>query len=304
VLVDAAGVRYSWPPIHRVLRRAGVPVARFLPITSGRGLAFFNLRNHRKILVADGRVAFCGGMNVRDRHLVDSGSRWPTRDVQFRLEGPVVGQVQEAFAEDWAFVTGEVLEGAAWHPPLADAGPSAARVLTGGPDDDFEVTRNVLLGAIAAATESVAIVTPYFLPDQAMIAALAVAALRGVRVDIVLPAHGNIPLVRWATPALLWQVLAPGCRVFLSPAPFDHAKLLVVDRSWTMFGSTNWDPRSLRLNFELDVECYDPALAAAVEDLVAERRGSSRRVTLAEVNARPLAVKLRDGLARLLSPYL
>jgi cardiolipin synthase len=92
--------------------------------------------------------------------------------------------------------------------------------------------------------------------------------------------------------------------VFLSPAPFDHAKLLVVDRSWTMFGSTNWDPRSLRLNFELDVECYDPALAAAVEDLVAQRRDGSRRVTLAEVNARPLPVKLRDGLARLLSPYL
>src|SRR5512145_3273757 len=134
VLVDAAGVRYSWPPIHRVLHRAGVPAARFLPITSGRGLAFFNLRNHRKILVADGRVAFCGGMNVRDRHVVGSGSRWPTRDVQFRLEGPVVGQVQEAFAEDWAFVTGEVLEGPAWHPPLADAGPIAARVLTGGPD--------------------------------------------------------------------------------------------------------------------------------------------------------------------------
>jgi cardiolipin synthase len=304
VLVDAAGVRYSWPPIHRVLGRAGVPVARFLPITSGRGLAFFNLRNHRKILVADGRVAFCGGMNVRDRHVVSSGSRWPTRDVQFRLEGPVVGQVQEAFAEDWAFVTREVLEGPAWHPALEDAGSTAARVLTGGPDDDFEVTRNVLLGAISAATESVAIVTPYFLPDQAMIGALAVAALRGVRVDIVLPAHGNIPLVRWATPALLWQVLAPGCRVFLSPAPFDHAKLLVVDRSWTMFGSTNWDPRSLRLNFELDVECYDPALAAAVDDLVAERRSASRRVTLAEMNGRPLAVKLRDGVARLFSPYL
>jgi len=304
VLVDAAGVRYSWPPIHRVLRRAGVPVARFLPITSGPGLAFFNLRNHRKVLVADGRVAFCGGMNIRDRHLVGSASRWATRDVQFRLEGPVVGQLQEAFAEDWAFVTREVLDGPAWHPALGETGPTAARVLTGGPDDDFEVTRNVLLGAISAATQSVAIVTPYFLPDQAMIAALAVAALRGVRVDIVLPAHGNIPLVRWATPALLWQVLKPGCQVFLSPVPFDHAKLLVVDRSWTMFGSSNWDLRSLRLNFELDVECYDPALAAAVDDLVAGRRNGSRRITLAEVNGRPLAVKLRDAVARLFSPYL
>jgi len=304
VLVDAAGVRYSWPPIHRVLRRAGVPVARFLPITSGPGLAFFNLRNHRKVLVADGRVAFCGGMNIRDRHVVAPRSRWATRDVQFRLEGPVVGQLQEAFAEDWVFVTRELLDGPAWYPSLADAGPIAARVLTGGPDGDFEVTHNVLLGAISAATESVAIVTPYFLPDQAMIAALAMAALRGVRVDIVLPAHGNIPLVRWATPALLWQVLRPGCRVFFSPAPFDHAKLLVVDRAWTMFGSTNWDPRSLRLNFELDVECYDPALAAAVEDLVAERRGASRRLTLAEVDGRPLPVRLRDGVARLLSPYL
>ena len=304
VLVDAAGVRYSWPPIHRVLRRTGVAVARFLPITSGRGLAFFNLRNHRKILVADGRVAFCGGMNIRERHVIGSATRAATRDVQFRVEGPVVGQLQEAFAEDWAFVAGELLDGPAWYPSPADAGPTAARVLTGGPDDDFEVTRNVLLGALAAATEAVAIVTPYFLPDQAMIAALAGAALRGVRVDIVLPARGNIPLVRWATPALLWQVLAPGCRVFLSPAPFDHAKLLVVDRAWTMFGSTNWDPRSLRLNFELDVECYDPALAAAVDELVAERISGSRRITLAEVDGRALPVRLRDGVARLLAPYL
>ena len=99
-------------------------------------------------------------------------------------------------------------------------------------------------------------------------------------------------------------MLAPGCRVFLSPAPFDHAKLMVVDRAWTMFGSTNWDPRSLRLNFELDVECYDATLAATVDDLVAERRGGSREITLAEVDGRPLPIRLRDGVARLFSPYL
>ncbi len=304
VLVDSAGVYYSWPPVHLVLRRAGVPVARFLPITTGAGLAFFNLRNHRKLLVVDGRVAFCGGMNIRDRHVVGAGSPVATRDVQFRLEGPVIAQLLEAFVEDWSFTAGEALEGPAWKSEASPAGPTTARALTDGPDDDFEVIRQLLLGALAAARESVEIVTPYFLPDPSMIAALAVTALRGVRVDIVIPARGNIPLVRWATPALLWQVLGPGCRVFLSPAPFDHAKLMVVDRTWTMFGSTNWDPRSLRLNFELDVECYDPALAARVAHLVAERRQESRELTLADVDGRPLPVRLRDGVARLLSPYL
>lgn len=304
VLVDGAGVRYSWPPIHRELHRGGIPVARFLPMTSGAGLAFFNLRNHRKVLVVDGRAAFCGGMNIRDRHIVGSAAPGATRDVQFRLEGPVVGQLQEAFAEDWAFVTGEALEGPLWHPATTTAGTTAARVLTGGPDDDFEVIRTVLIGALAAARESVAIVTPYFLPDPAMIAALAVTALRGIRIDILLPAHGNIPLVRWATPALLWQVVQPGCRVYLSPPPFDHAKLLVVDRAWTLFGSTNWDPRSLRLNFELDVECHDPVLASTVDDLIADRRRGSRELTLAELDGRSLPWRLRDGVARLLSPYL
>lgn len=304
VLVDGAGARYSRPAIHGVLRRAHVPVARFLPVLSGRGFVFNNLRNHRKILVVDGRLGFSGGMNIRDLHIVGAGPRHATRDVQFRLAGPVVRQLQEVFAEDWAFVTRETLDGPAWYPDLAPAGPTAARVLSDGPDDDFEVVRSVLLGALAAARESVAIVTPYFLPDQSMIAALAVTALRGVRVDIVLPAHGNVTLVRWATSALLWQVLGPGCRVYLSPAPFDHAKLFVVDRSWVLLGSTNWDSRSLRLNFEVDVECHDPGFAAVVDDLVAERRRASREITLRDVDGRPLAVRLRDGMARLLSPYL
>ena len=304
VLVDAAGARYSRPAIHRVLRQAGVPAARFLPMTIGRGLPFNNLRNHRKILIVDGRIGFTGGMNIRDLHIVGAGPRHATRDVQFRIAGPVVRQLQEVFAEDWAFVTREVLDGPAWYPELALAGPTAARVLSDGPDDDFEVARSVLLGALAAARESVAIVTPYFLPDQSMIGALAVTALRGVRVDIVLPAHGNISLVRWATSALLWQLLGPGCRVHLSPAPFDHAKLFVVDRAWVLLGSTNWDPRSLRLNFEVDVECHDPVFAALVDDLVAERRQASREIKLQDMDGRPLAARLRDGVARLLSPYL
>jgi cardiolipin synthase len=150
----------------------------------------------------------------------------------------------------------------------------------------------------------VRIVTPYFLPDAGLITALSVAAMRGVAVDVVLPSRGNLPLVQWAQTAQLWQVLDRGCRVWTTPPPFDHTKLMVVDSAWTLFGSANWDPRSLRLNFELDVECYDPDLAARAEALAEARIARAHEVTLAVVDARPLRVKLRDGAARLLSPYL
>jgi len=304
VLIDDVGVRYNFPPVHWALRRHGVPVARFLPIVSKALLAFFNLRTHRKLLVVDGTVAFAGGMNIAGNNVLADAPRRPVKDTHFRIRGPVVRQLQDAFAEDWEFVTGEVLEGSAWYPPVTQAGTTPARAITAGPDLDFEVMRNVLLGAIAAARHSIRIATPYFLPDTATIAALGVAALRGVRVDIVLPQRGNIPVAHWASRALLWQVLAPGCHVYLSPKPFDHSKLFVIDRSWALFGTTNWDPRSLRLNFELDIECYDDDFAGRMDGLIQERKAHAWEYTLADADGRPLWKRIRDGSARLLSPYL
>jgi cardiolipin synthase len=137
-----------------------------------------------------------------------------------------------------------------------------------------------------------------------MIAALGVAALRGVRVDIVLPEKVNIPMVEWAAMAQLWQVLRPGCRVYLTPLPFDHTKLMVVDREWVLFGSSNWDPRSLRLNFEYNLECYDRALAARLDAIIDAKIAEARPEDRARIEGRPLPVRLRDGLTRLLSPYL
>jgi cardiolipin synthase len=177
-------------------------------------------------------------------------------------------------------------------------------VITDGPDLDFDALRTVILGALASARESVRIMTPYFLPDAGMLGALRVAALRGVQVDVLLPRRSNIRLVQWACMAQLAQVLERGCRVFLSEPPFDHGKLMVVDDCWSLVGSSNWDPRSLRLNFELNVECYDPELATALGRLVDSRIGASKQLTQEEVEARPLPIQLRDGLARLLSPYL
>lgn len=304
VLIDDVGVRYTVPPVHWALRRAGVTVALFLPIISSTGLAFFNLRTHRKVLVVDGTLAFAGGMNIQARNIHATRPRHPVRDVHFRIAGPVVSQLQVAFAEDWAFATRELLEGPRWFPPVAQAGTIAARAITGGPDLDFEVMRSVLLAAISSARSSIRIVTPYFLPDAPTIAALSTAALRGVRVDIVLPERGNVALAQWASRATLWQVLRPGCHVHLSPAPFDHSKLFAIDRSWALVGTTNWDSRSLRLNFELDVEAYDEEFAAVIDDLIREKIARSREFTLAEADGRPFVTRVRDGFARLLSPYL
>ena len=195
VLVDAAGTRYSWPPITHRLRQGQIPFAKFLPASPLQPwrLATINLRNHRKILVIDGHTAFTGGMNIRHGNVLGDQPRSPVRDLHFRLEGPIVGRLQEAFANDWAFTTGETLRDERWFPELQESGTVIARVIIDGPDADFEKLRWTLLAALADAQTSVQILTPYFLPDQALITALNLAALRGVRVDILLPEKNNLP---------------------------------------------------------------------------------------------------------------
>jgi cardiolipin synthase len=150
----------------------------------------------------------------------------------------------------------------------------------------------------------VQILTPYFLPDPALISALNLAALRGVRVDIILPAKNNLRVVHWASRALWWQVLERGCHLWLTPPPFDHSKLMIVDGHWVLLGSANWDARSLRLNFELNVECYGRGFAQEMETVIAKKMSAAREVTLAEADGRSLPARLRDATARLFSPYL
>ena len=304
VLIDAMGIRYSWPTILRTLRHEGVRHARFLPALAVWHLMSMNLRTHRKILVADGRLGFTGGMNIRVGHCLRRHPRSPVQDIHFRVRGPVVTQLQEVFADDWLFTTGESLRGDAWFPKPEMAGQVLARGVPDGPDEDFEKLRWTLLGALSIARYSVRIVTPYFLPDPAVVSALNLAAMRGVRVDIILPAKSNLRVVRWASRAMWWQVLEHGCRIWLTPPPFDHSKLMIVDGCWVLLGSANWDARSLRLNFEYNLECYDMDLARQLKELVEIKRKAAHLVTLQEMDGRPLPVRLRDGIARLLTPYL
>jgi cardiolipin synthase len=306
VLIDGVGARYSRPRMTRLLRQRGVPVAEFLTPTLPFANPYFNLRNHRKILVVDGERAFTGGMNIREGclHDLEPPPRFRVQDLHVAIEGPVVEQVFAVAAVDWHFTTGERLDGEAWSIDGRPAGEVEARVIPVSPDEDFATLGATLHGALSVARERVCLVTPYFLPDQVLIAAIQLAALRGVRVDIVLPERGNLLFVQWASMAQLGQVLDDDCWVWLSPPPFDHSKIMVVDREWSLLGSANWDARSLRLNFEIDVECYDRALAERLEALVERKIAASRRIEREELERRPLPVKLRDGVARLFAPYL
>jgi cardiolipin synthase len=306
VLIDAAGARYSWPTIIGKLHQEKIPCARFLPssLLAPWRVATINLRNHRKIMAIDGRIAFTGGMNIRYGNLIAQKPKRPVQDLQFRIAGPAVTQLQEAFANDWAFTTGETLVGETWFPELEETGDCVARVIADGPDADFEKLRWTLLAALAEAQKSVRILTPYFLPDTAIITALNLAALRGVHVDIILPAKNNLPFVHWASRSMWWQVLERGCRVWLTPPPFDHSKLMIVDSHWVLLGSANWDVRSLRLNFELNVECFGRNFAHQAEQILARKIQNAHEVTLAEVDRRSLPGKLRDAAVRLFSPFL
>ena len=193
----------------------------------------------------DGNIGFTGGLNIDERF--DSRTRPEDccHDLHFRIEGPIVDTFREVFADDWAFRTGELLDGAAWKSNPSQRGKVHARGVIDGPDNNLDSLFFAYLGAIDCARESVAIVTPYFLPNDALVAALSSAALRGVAVDIYLPKVSNMTLVQWACTAMLWQVLERQCKVWSVPPPFDHSKLMIVDRQYGLIGSGNWDERSL-----------------------------------------------------------
>lgn len=300
VLIDGIGGGYFHSGTYNRLHEAGVPVDRFLHSYVPWKTPFLNLRNHRKLMVVDGRISFTGGINIGHENLLATNPRHPVRDTHFRIEGPVVEQLTEAFADDWLYETGERLLDDAWFPNLYPVGEAIARVITSGPDEDLEQIEFAMLHAISCARRSIRVVTPYFVPPDLLTTALGLAAMRGITVDLVVPEHSNHIVLDWARRAPLRTLLEAGCRVWLLPPPFDHSKLMMIDEAWSLIGSANWDTRSFRLNFELNVEIQDEAFARTL----AEVASNGRLLTLAEIERASLPQRLRDNAARLMQPYL
>ncbi len=304
VIVDGIGGGYILTRAVRTLKRAGIKSKSFMHTFVPWRMSYVNMRYHKKILVADGVIGFTGGMNIGDKNLNTENNKAKIQDLHFKIEGPVVMHLSSAFAEDWLFLTGESLISKIWFPKQTRQGETVARGIASGPDENNEKLQWTMTGAIGRARRSVHIVTPYFLPDQRVVAALILAALRGVEVNLVIPEKTNHRYIDRASWAQYDQLLEVGCKIYHTPRPFDHSKLMVIDENWALVGSTNWDARSMRLNFEYNIELYDPDFVPELVALIEEKIKISKKVTLDAVHKRSFMRKITDGGLRLMQPYL
>lgn len=295
VLLDGVGNGFFRSRIYRQLRRGGVDVERFLHSFWPWRIPLLNLRNHRKILVVDGNLGFTGSMNL---------GRVKNLETHFQITGPVTSQFTGAFEQDWIFAGGEALP-KSFHPiDQGNAGAILARGIESGPIYKKERLRWMILGALGAASKRIRIVTPYFIPDRGLLSGLVLAALKGVEVEIILPKKSNYPFADWASNKQIEDLLRAGCHIYHRPNLFDHSKLMTIDGKWALLGSSNWDARSLRLNFEFDLECENVAFVEKLDACIDARRTNCAKIDIKTLMQRSIFKKLRDSCARLLLPYL
>ncbi|WP_299262509.1 cardiolipin synthase [uncultured Psychrosphaera sp.] len=310
VLLDSIGIGYSWHKSSRALKKMGVKAVSFLPAISLSSIRFINLRNHRKILCVDGKVAYVGGMNISGDNLVESATH-PINDIQFKISGPVIDQISQVFIEDWYFTTNELIEFPSYkvssdtnlQQDKTDT-PVLARVIEDGPDENHNKIRWTLINALACAQKSVKIMTPYFIPDQTLMNCLHSVAMRGVSVEIIVPQHSDISFVDWIMEANFSRVMAHGIQIYKNNSPFEHSKITMIDDVWSFIGSSNWDSRSMELNFEINLECFDEDLNKQLTDFFIVKKQNSSLITQADVDKVSVPRKIRNNLFRLFSPYV
>lgn len=302
VLVDGVGALYSRRKPWKILEEKGVKTTRFRPPSLIPPRFGINLRSHRKVLVCD-NIGFTGGMNIADDDAfrLDPDAPHHIQDVQFKCEGPIVNQLRRAFLLNWGFCAGQITKLA----PIDAGAPGSAhcRVIVDGPGKDGDALLDVVCAAVNMARESIRIMTPYFLPPAPLTAALRSAGQRGADVRVVLPAKNNLAYMNWAMERIIPDLLRANVRVWYQKPPFAHTKLMTVDGFYTLLGSANMDSRSLLLNFELEMEVYDPAFHDQIAGFINSRIATGRELTMEYFKNMSLPAKLRNSASWIFSPY-
>ena len=305
LVADAAGSR----PLFRSsvvaeLGRVGVDVVAALPVRLWRRkLSRLDLRNHRKIAVIDGRLAYTGSHNiVVEDYGHKRAGKWV--DLSARFTGPVVAQLQATFLDDWIFETGVQVEGEDLFPPATATGQVAAQVVPTGPSHEAETFRRVLLAALNTARRKIVMTTPYLVPDEATMTALGMAVERGAEVTMLVPAKSDHPLVAAAGRFYYEPLMDMGVSMYQFHGGLLHAKTITVDDAFALLGSANIDIRSFYLNFEINVLLYGPDVTAELRFVQQAYLAQSRRISPQQWRQRGSVVQFAEGVAALASPLL
>lgn len=289
---------------YRELKEAGVQVKSFLALTLPFVSENINFRNHRKIVVIDGKLGYLGGMNIAERY--GAGLPWgPWRDTHLRVEGPAVAELQTAFLCDWRFSTGELLAEARYYPPCDPAGNTLMQIISSGPMDEWHVAMQGLVRLISNARHYVYIQSPYFIPTESVMLAMKNAALAGVDIRVMIPWRGDRgSLVSLASKSYVLEALTAGVGMYFYKKGFLHSKTVVSDDAFTTIGSTNVDVRSYLLDFEINAYLYDRDLALQMKMAFLRDEEDAERADLQKWAKRPVFQRIKESMARLLSPLL
>jgi cardiolipin synthase len=312
VMYDAVGTLGTPKAFYDRMKEAGINMLAFNPINPAErpGKWELNNRDHRKVLVVDGKVAFTGGINISSTYANSSffrsrqkpgkvdGHKVGWRDTHIKIEGPAVAALQYAFIDNWVHQAGGELPRADYFPLLSAQGNKIVRVLATGPDHDSLIYKSMLV-AINEARKSIHITAAYFVPDQQVVDALCAAARRGVDVKLVLPGVSDHSLVFHAGQAFYDELLKSGVRVYQLQVAILHAKTAVIDGAWSTIGSANIDRRSFIHNYELNVVVMDPAFGVDMESAFQEDLRDSKEVTREQWKSRPLSDRFKEWLGRM-----
>ncbi|WP_226677393.1 cardiolipin synthase [Rossellomorea aquimaris] len=306
VLYDEMGSRRTRRRFFRDLLSAGGEVEVFFPSK----IPFINLRlnyrNHRKLVIVDGKVGYVGGFNVGDEYLGLNPKFGYWRDTHLRIEGSSALAMQTRFILDWnqASRSKKIAYDLRYFPLSSFTGEAGVQIVTCGPDSEWEQIKNGYIKMISSAKKSILIQTPYFIPDVSLLDSLRIAALTGVDVRIMIPNKPDHLFVYWATYSYIGELLKAGVRIYIYDNGFIHAKTIVVDEAISSVGTANIDVRSFRLNFEVNAFLYDQALSEDLASVFKDDIEKSRELTLEDYHQRPLMIKVKESISRLLSPIL
>jgi cardiolipin synthase A/B len=304
IIIDDVGSWSLGEKFIEELQGNNIEIYSFMEVRFPRLTSKMNFRNHRKIVIIDGKIGFVGGVNIADRYIEGVKKLGHWRDTHLQIKGDAVACLQVVFAADWYFVINENLIGEKYFPPFTEALEIPVQISASGPDSDWKNIEQAFFAAITNAKENIYITTPYLMPTQAIVSALEIAALSNVDVRIIIPEKSDAITAKWCSFSYVGKLLEAGIKIYFYQSGFIHSKIIIVDDIFSSIGTTNLDFRSLETNFEVNAFVYDREFTQKMETNFQTDLLNCREIKLSEWKHRPWYNKVRESLAHIVSPML